>query len=692
MNDAVRLVLLEDSDIDAEMLETVLRRGIPAHVLRRARNRAEFAEAMEAGGFDLVLADYSLPDFDGLSALAVLREKRPDVPFIFVSGVLGEEFAIEALKQGATDYVLKRSLARLPAAVERALAEAHERQERQRAEAALMRSEARLQRLNELLKREVRARTRERDRIWEISPDLLLVSRASDGVPVLASQAWNRLLGWTETELLATSVRALVHPEDPNLADIAVGATGPVKLENRVRSKSGAYRWFSWTVIPDDGLLYGVGHDVSEEKQAAEELAAANRALTRQIEEREKVEDTLRQMQRLEAVGQLTSGVAHDFNNLLTVVLGNLTFLERDAGENGRLARRLSQMRSAAERGAQLTGQLLAFSRRQRLEPKPIDLNETVQGMRDLLMTTMGGTIRIETSLQEDLWLALVDPTQIELIILNLAINARDAMGEGGRLTVRTANATLGPATRPEEPGPGDYVALSVSDTGTGMADDVLARAFEPFFTTKPVGRGSGLGLAQVYGFAKQSGGGVSIRTAMNRGTTVSVYLPRARIAAAGAIAQRPPGLQAGETTYRTVLVVDDDPAVREVTAQFLKDLGYGVIEAGSGGAAIDLLERAADIDVLLVDYAMPGMNGAEVAKAAQTRRPGLPVLFITGYADLTALRDAGEERILQKPFYADELAAKLGALLGDFPVSARSQDCCLAVVRGRSYRLFPHP
>ena len=671
MNDAVRLVLLEDSDIDAEMLETVLRRGIPAHVLRRARNRAEFAEAMEAGGFDLVLADYSLPDFDGLNALAVLREKRPDVPFIFVSGVLGEEFAIEALKQGATDYVLKRSLARLPAAVERALAEAHERQERQRAEAALMRSEARLQRLNELLKREVRARTRERDRIWEISPDLLLVSRASDGVPVLASQAWNRLLGWTETELLETSVRALVHPEDPNLADIAVGAAGPVKLENRVRSKSGAYRWFSWTVIPDDGLLYGVGHDISEEKQAAEELAAANRALTRQIEEREKVEDTLRQMQRLEAVGQLTSGVAHDFNNLLTVVLGNLTFLERDAGENGRLARRLSQMRSAAERGAQLTGQLLAFSRRTRLEPKPIDLNETVQGMRDLLMTTMGGTVRIETSLQEDLWLALVDPTQIELIILNLAINARDAMGEGGRLTVRTANATLGPATRPEEPGPGDYVALSVSDTGTGMADDVLARAFEPFFTTKPVGRGSGLGLAQVYGFAKQSGGGVSIRTAMNRGTTVSVYLPRARIAAAGAIAQRPPGLQAGETTYRTVLVVDDDPAVREVTAQFLKDLGYGVIEAGSGGAAIDLLERAADIDVLLVDYAMPGMNGAEVAKAAQTRRPGLPVLFITGYADLTALRDAGEERILQKPFYADELAAKLGGLLGDLPAAS---------------------
>lgn len=224
---------------------------------------------------------------------------------------------------------------------------------------------------------------------------------------------------------------------------------------------------------------------------------------------------------------------------------------------------------------------------------------------------------------------------------------------------------------RPEEPGPGDYVALSVRDTGTGMSDEVLARAFEPFFTTKPVGRGSGLGLAQVYGFAKQSGGGVSIRTVANRGTTVSVYLPRARIAAAGALAQRPSGPTAGEMANRTALVVDDDPAVREVTAQFLKDLGYGVIEAGSGGAAIDLLERAADIDVLLVDYAMPGITGAEVAKATQTRRPGLPVLFITGYADLSALRDAGEERILQKPFYAEELAAKLQGLLSDAPAAS---------------------
>ena len=665
MADPVRLMLLEDSDVDAEMLETVLRRGMPEHSLLRARNRAEYEGAVEAGGFDLVLADYSLADFDGLSALGMLRARRPEVPFIFVSGLLGEEFAIEALKQGATDYVLKRSLARLPAAVGRALAEAREREERRRAEAALTRSEARLQRFNELLKREVRARTRERDRVWEISPDLLLVSRASDGVPVLASRAWTRLLGWSETEMLAMSVRTLVHPEDHSLADVAGTRETPAKFENRVRSKAGAYRWFSWTVVPDDGLLYAVGHDIGEEKQAAEELAAANRALTRQIEEREKVEDTLRQMQRLEAVGQLTSGVAHDFNNLLTVVLGNLTFLERELRGDAKKMRRLGQMRAAAERGAQLTGQLLAFSRRQRLEPKPVDLNETVQGLRDLLRTTMGGTIRIETALQEGLWPALVDATQIELIILNLAINARDAMSRGGRLTVRTANVRLEAAERPEQPGPGEYVALSVSDTGTGMTEEVQARAFEPFFTTKPVGRGSGLGLAQVYGFAKQSGGGVSIGSVLEQGTTVSVYLPRAQVASAATVMRRTDDETAEAAVCRTVLVVDDDSAVREVTAQFLKELGYTVVEAGSGGAAIDLLDRGAEIDVLVVDYAMPGMTGAEVAREAQLRRPGLPVLFITGYADVTALQEAGEERVLQKPFQVEGLAAKLLAVVG---------------------------
>lgn len=388
---STKILLLEHSDIDAELIAVQLRRLASEVTITRASSRDNFIAAAEHGRFDIVLADYSLPDLDSLAALTILREKRPDAPFIFVSGVLGEEFAIEALKRGATDYILKRSLVRLPSAIERALVEAHERAERHRADAALLRSEVRLQRLNELLRREVKARTRERDRIWDISPNLLAVVRASDGIPILVNQAWTRLLGWSEADMLTTTIRDLVHPGDRSLAD-GVREDQSVMFENRIRNATGAYRWFSWNVVPDEGLLYAVGHDVTEKRLAAEELAATNRALKRQIDERAKVEQTLRQMQRLEAVGQLTSGVAHDFNNLLTVILGNLTFLEREPSQSPTDKRRLAHMRAAAERGAQLTAQLLAFSRRQRLEPKPINLNETVEGMSDLLRSTMGGS------------------------------------------------------------------------------------------------------------------------------------------------------------------------------------------------------------------------------------------------------------------------------------------------------------
>jgi signal transduction histidine kinase len=261
------------------------------------------------------------------------------------------------------------------------------------------------------------------------------------------------------------------------------------------------------------------------------ELAAANRQLLGQIAERERVESTLRQMQRLEAVGQLTSGVAHDFNNLLTVVLGNIGFLEKEfaaKGINGKSEQRLGYMRVAAERGAKLTDQLLSFSRRARLEPRPVDLNDVVTGMRDLLQSTIGGSIPIETARCAGLWPALVDPAQLELAVLNLAINARDAMQVGGTLRVETSNATCGLPTAAEAPPPGSYVVVGVSDTGAGMTDEVRAKAFEPFFTTKEVGKGSGLGLSQVLGFAKQSGGGVSIDSSPGVGTTVHIYLPRA--------------------------------------------------------------------------------------------------------------------------------------------------------------------
>lgn len=404
-------------------------------------------------------------------------------------------------------------------------------------------------------------------------------------------------------------------------------------------------------------------------KERTAELAAANRQLLAQIEERERVESTLRQLQRLEAIGQLTSGVAHDFNNLLTVVLGNIGFLEQGfaaAGIDGKLAQRLGYMRTAAERGAKLTDQLLSFSRRKRLEPRSLDLNDIVVGMRDLLQSTMGGTVRIETRLRSCLWLAMVDPTQLELAVLNLAINARDAMDVGGGLTVATENITLGPPHHPEEPPPGDYVCVCVSDTGIGMTHDVRARVFEPFFTTKEIGKGSGLGLSQVLGFAKQSGGGVRIESVHGAGTSVHIYLPRteADLAPPKMISTSSVAPEAPRSAR--ILLVDDDNDVREVTRSMLLELGYRVIEAGSGGAALELLEQDREVDLILVDFAMPGMNGAEVARLVRAKRPNLPVVFVTGFADRTMLTEVTEARILSKPFACDELAGKVRLALTD--------------------------
>jgi CheY-like chemotaxis protein len=354
--------------------------------------------------------------------------------------------------------------------------------------------------------------------------------------------------------------------------------------------------------------------------------------------------------------------VAHDFNNLLTVILGNIKFVEKDvSGTAGsKLSQRLSHMRLAAERGAKLTSQLLAFSRRQNLQPKVIDINNALGNMRDLLQSSLGGSIQIKTALRPDLWMALADPTQIELVVLNLALNGRDAMEVGGTITLETNNVTVGPPDRGEEPPAGEYVVISVRDTGSGMTNEVLNKAFEPFFTTKEIGKGSGLGLSQVLGFAKQSGGGMRIETRFGEGTSVKLFLPRA-------ITGQPVAM-VPETDFAprrhqgaVILLVDDDHAVRDIATSILRDLGFVVLEAGSGGAALEILERGqTNIDLVILDYAMPGMNGLEVARQMQSKIPKIPILFVTGYADQAALDEIGASRIIKKPFVGTELASKV--------------------------------
>jgi signal transduction histidine kinase/CheY-like chemotaxis protein len=405
-------------------------------------------------------------------------------------------------------------------------------------------------------------------------------------------------------------------------------------------------------------------------EQAAQELEAlvgartrqlevANAALRTQMEERARIEETLRQAQKIEAIGQLTGGVAHDFNNLLMVISGGLDMLERK-DDPTRRRRLIDGMRQAAQRGTGLTRQLLAFARRQALRPEPVDLARQIGGMQELLDRSLRGDVHVRLEFPEDLWVTEVDPGELELVVLNLAVNARDAMPTGGTIVIRGENLAGWRDGTLE----GDFVRLSVIDTGTGMSPEVRAHAFEPFFTTKEVGKGSGLGLAQAYGFAQQSGGGARIESEPGRGTTVMLMLPRSAKAAPAdqhhlinLNTHRAPASGKG-----CVLLVEDDEEVAALVAGMLEHLGYDVTQAGSAAAALGALANGRDIDFVLSDIMMPGgMNGLELAREIRARRRGMPVLLTSGYAE--AARNGAEAegiRVLPKPYRIDELAAAI--------------------------------
>jgi PAS domain S-box-containing protein len=523
-------------------------------------------------------------------------------------------------------------------------------------------------------------------RMLEALPQGAFVIRA-DG----QAEYYNRTLRDYAGGTIGTSRKArtaLLHPDD-RARLVAARQTGAARgdeytVEARLRRHDGAYRWHRIHNRPiryDGRIQYWLGaavdiDDMREANQLLErrvaertaELEAANRRLAAQIDERERTEAQLRQTQRVEAMGQLTSGVAHDFNNLLTAIIGNLELLEARLGGGGgeRIGNPLAAAAAAAQRGAQLTAQLLAFSRQQRVIPEATDLNRVVDGMSALLRSTIGATVRIETVLAEDLWPALADARQIELALLNLAINARDAMPQGGTITVATANAMLGPPRRPEEPPAGEYATVAVGDTGCGIDPAISDKIFDPFFTTKEVGKGSGLGLSQALGVAQQLGGGMRVGSRPGEGATISLFLPRVRGGAAAEEGQLGPLQAVIDHQGALLLLVDDDTEVRAVAAAMLRESGYAVIEAGSGGAALEWLEgEGARIALMVADIMMPGMNGVEVARAARRDRPGLPILFVTGYGGLALPAETAEfGEVLHKPFRTAELAGKVEALL----------------------------
>jgi PAS domain S-box-containing protein len=509
-------------------------------------------------------------------------------------------------------------------------------------------------------------------------------------------KSWNRgaetVFGYEAEEMIGRPITLLfppgrLHEEDVTQDQIRQGERVD-NFETVRRRKDGREIDISVTISPvrdATGQLIGVSRiarDITEKKRGEAALRDLNENLERRViertrelaeamerersqaKEREAAEAKFRQAQKLEAVGQLASGIAHDFNNLLTAILGNLELLDVRLADE-RLRKLVQAAIRSARRGAMLNEQMLAFSRKQQLAPTSVDLNAVVTGIEDMLRRTLGGTVEVTTGLAADLWPALVDPNQLELVILNLAINARDAMPFGGRVLIETRNIKASQLDKSVDLAPGDYVLVSVADTGEGMSEEVLVRACEPFYTTKEPGKGTGLGLAQVYGLARQSGGGLRINSVVGQGTTVEVYLPRS-LAQAEAATERWNGKRPHARGSRaTVLVVDDQEDVREVTVAHLEALGYQVIQAASGRTALDLLGgHCAGIDVLMADYAMPRMSGIELARAVRATRPDLPVVIATGYVATTGFDGIENATLLKKPYRMNELGTTVESAL----------------------------
>jgi signal transduction histidine kinase/CheY-like chemotaxis protein len=502
--------------------------------------------------------------------------------------------------------------------------------------------------------------------------------------------AWSRApgYGWTfivavpASEVAGAATRSLRFGVAAGLLLLAAGALAAAWLARRITRPMTALtaaaghweRGETPNLAPSgvaelDALAAALSSSAKRRAAHQAELRHLNASLELRVAERTRelaeATETLVQAQKLEAMGRLTGGIAHDFNNLLMGVQGNLELLARRITDE-RLLRYIGHARQAAERGAKLTTQLLAFSRKQRLEPQAIDVNALVSGSASLLGATLGGGVRVETVLKPDLWPAMADATQLELVILNLALNARDAMPMGGTVAIETSNVVCaGGQARPEAPPAGEFVMVAVSDTGAGMTPEVLARAFEPFFTTKGVGRCSGLGLPQVLGLAKQLGGGVEIVTALERGSTIKVYLPRSTAAAQPGTEAAPHEEPVRLLSGTRVLLVDDDSDVRAVTSAILTEHGCRVTDVASGLAALDAEATGDVFDVVLLDFAMPGLNGGETAARLRERRPDIPVVMMSGFADVETLSTSWNGPLLHKPFGAATLCSQIGALTG---------------------------
>ncbi|MGB6537870.1 MAG: PAS domain-containing protein [Xanthobacteraceae bacterium] len=524
---------------------------------------------------------------------------------------------------------------------------------------ARKRTEEELRRLSEALGAEVERRTLERDRIWNVSEDLLGVCNF-DGYFLSMNPAWTRLLGWSEAEIKSVHVNELRHPDDvasalAGVCRLAQGAA-TVRIEDRLRHKDGSWRWLQWTMTENDGLIYVAGRHVSAEKEAAVALEEARLRAAH--------------MQKMEAIGQLTGGIAHDFNNLLMIVGVHAQNLKNRLVE-GRDLRAVQAILLAASRGENLTRQLLGFARNLPLAPTVLGLAETLNGLRDVLAGSLHVNIELRLDIPDATWTVCVDKPEFELALVNLAVNARDAMADGGRLSIAASNVQLAVADTPEGL-TGDAVALTVADTGAGIAPEILPRVIEPFFTTKRPDQGTGLGLSQVYGFARRSGGTMRIESELGRGTKVTIFLPRNYAPIVAAATE-------DAATYRalgqqTILVVEDNADVRSAAVSLLEQLGYRTLAVEEAGAALETLACGHQVNLVFTDVVLPGRSdGVALAHEIVERYPQIPVVLTTGYSQVFENEPAFP--VLRKPY---QLAA-LGRVIYEALNASKSRQPALA-------------
>ena len=636
----LRILLIEDSDDDAFLLERELRRDLPIAELRRVQDAAAMRDALRAGDYDVVVSDWSLPSFGAEAAFDLVRESAGDVPFIITSGTIDERSAVAALKAGAHDFVLKTNLARLVPAIEREVRESKVRAARRRAEEDLHASEARYSEL------------------FENSPLPMWVFDRITLQFLAVNAAAVRQYGYSRDEFARMTLEAIGPAEEAPALQIA--GAGPPE-SNRI-----------WKHQRRDRSILSVeiqAHDFSFEGRPARMVVAHDVTARLQAEEAlRKSEGQLRQAQKLDAIGSLAGGIAHDFNNMLSVILSYASLVLDELTPGDPIRSDVDEIRRAGERAVEMTRQLLAFSRKQLLQPRVVDLNQLVMGMEKMLGRLLGADIDLAILTAPKIGRVFVDPSQIEQIVMNLVINARDASPQGGKVSIETLDAVLDDAYAAQHVGvtPGSYVMLAVTDTGVGMDRETQSHIFEPFFTTKEQGQGTGLGLSTVFGIVKQSGGHIWVYSEPGRGTTLKVYLPRHEGELDGNSEPPPePGDLRGQ---ETILLVEDEEQVRALVRSVLRRNGYNVLEAQNGGEAFLICEKyAARIDLLLTDVVMPRMSGREVAERLLHLRPALRVLFVSGYTENSVVHhgvlDSGVS-FLPKPFTPAALLRKVRAVL----------------------------